>query len=47
MVVVPQATAPPDDATAIFRLDKSAKAYVFHEDDLLPNELYWLFKKNK
>ena len=47
MVVVPQATAPPDDAATVFRLDKSANAYIFHEGDLLPYELHWLFKNNK
>ena len=47
MVVVPKATAPPGDAATVFRLDKSANAYIFHEGDLLPYELHWLFKNNK
>ena len=47
MVVVPQTTAPPDDASIVFRLDKAAGAYVFHEGALLPNELHWIFKKDK
>ena len=47
MVVVPQETAPPDGALAVFRLDKATQAYIFHEGVLLPNELHWIFKKNK
>jgi hypothetical protein len=47
MVVVSQATAPPEDAMVVFRLDRAASAYVFHEGVLLPNELHWIFKKDK
>ena len=47
MVVVPQKTPLPADTRTVFRLDKTARAYTHHEGALLPNELYWIFKKNK
>ena len=46
MVVVPQKTPLPADTRAVFHLDKTARAYTYHEGALLPNELYWIFKKN-
>ena len=47
MVVVPQKTPLPADTRTVFHLDKTARAYTHHEGALLPNELYWIFKKNK